>query len=74
MKKQIVAPLGESEDTLVREKGQPDFCKEEGGVRHLRYRTTRQGDQDYWIEVTYVIVDGVIQGFAAEGNDPIVFS
>jgi len=74
MKKQIAATLGGNEASLVGEKGQPDSCKEEGAVRRLTYRSRRSDEQEFWVDVTYVLVEGVILGFSVEGNDPQVFT
>jgi hypothetical protein len=77
--------IGITEKALVAQEGNPSQFKVDKGVRCLTYRNQRSADlmqiqnngsiqkvgqNDYYIDITYFVVDGVIIDFVVSGNDP----
>lgn len=77
--------VGVKEQALVAQEGPPTSFKVDRGVRCLTYRSSRSqdlmqvqgngaiqkiGQYDYYIDVTYFVLDDTIFDFAVSGNDP----
>jgi hypothetical protein len=78
--------LGAPESDLVANWGEPNVFSERSGSRYLTYRKervvsimsqgspnsaiTKVGEEVYWSEVTFTVIDGKIDQYETDGNEP----